>query len=494
MSGTMQESSPAPAGAPRPRAIRPPWFLLCVALLWLAGAWHQYATLTHIPASGEVAALRGFDDNCYFAFGRSLVLDGDWDFSNEYAFLAATQPESTAANFRELLASREGAPPNLYAPGTGLAAAPFIAAARGMDLLRARVGRTPPASPFAPLYPFAYLLAGITYGCLALVATRALVRRWLGPDAATVAAWAAVLCGPPVFYIVYAPGMSHATSAFLVASTLLAWTRWRTAPAGRAALGWALATGLCAGFAVSVRTTNVVLALPLAEPAITALVRWRRDRGLLPVRVAQSAVMALGGLAGVLPLLFAWRVLYGSWFANPQAYAMSGLPVHFLDVLFARRHGLFFWAPLYVVAAAGMVAVVRGHRALLPAVLMVPALAVVYGYWEQWWLGAAFGMRGFVDLMPVFALGFGAVFAALARWRPARGRVIAWELVVCFALLNFHLATAFRGGAVFVDGPLYWLDTITHQETYKMRLWRDRMAYSDFSEEARNRLIRPDYE
>ena len=489
----MSEPAREPAAATAPRAFRVPWFLLCVALLWMAGAWHQYATLTHVPLAGAVPAIRGFDDNCYFVFGRSLVLDGDWDFSNEFAHLVATQPEATAVNFREALAEREGPPPNFYPPGTGLAAVPFIAAARGADLLRARIGRTWPASPFSPLYPYAFLLSGITYGALALVLTRALVRRWLGPDDAPLAVWAAVLCGPPVFYIVYAPGMSHATSAFFVAATLLAWTRWRSDPGGRAALVWAAVAGVCAGFAVSVRTTNVVLALPLAEPMLTALLRYRRENAPIRPRLVQSALMVSGGLAGVAPLLLAWRILYGSWFANPLQYRMAGLPVHFFEVLFARLHGLFFWAPLYLVAAAGMVVLVRRHRALLPVVLTVPALAVVYGYWYQWWLGASFGMRGFVDLMPVFALGFGAVFAALARWRPARGRVIAWELVLCFALLNFHLATAFRGGAVFVDGPLYWLDTISHSETYKMRLWRDRMAYTDFSEGARHPLIRPDY-
>ena len=95
-----------------------PWvFVIAVCLSWNAVMLFQQQTVPRTPW------LVGWDDNFYFAWGRSLAVDVDWDFENDVAVAASRAPlgQGAAREFRSHLEPSErtktGRVRNKYAAG-----------------------------------------------------------------------------------------------------------------------------------------------------------------------------------------------------------------------------------------------------------------------------------------------------------------------------------------------------------------------------------------
>ncbi|MBX7244261.1 MAG: hypothetical protein K1X53_02110 [Candidatus Sumerlaeaceae bacterium] len=458
-------------------------FPTSLAVFWMFCALNALLKLTYAP-DNRIPYPVGLDSNCYYAFARSLFFDHDLNFANDYEFIARTQPAGTAGPFAELLKANPANPGNVFNAGTGIAALPFLAAAWVLDGARTIISGATPASGFSSLYVFAFHLASITYGAVALYLAFRMLRRWFEPPLAAVACWATLLCGPMLFYMAAETSMSHCFGAFFGTAGLLAWLNWRESE-GRRAAWFALLSGVCIGFAVCIRPYNAPVVIVLAEPLLRQIIRRSG-----PSRWLSTLVAGIGLFLGFLPQMVAWKVQTGSWIANTTNYQFYLLPPNALNVLFARRHGLFFWAPAYLIALLGLVLSLRHYRHPAVALLAVfLGVTYMYGNWWYWWLGFSFGMRGYVDYPAIFAFGFAAAIGWIATNLGRRAILIAWEVTALFFIINVHLLIAFTGGVTYVDGPLYWLDTISHGKEYKAQIRRLVAPWSDFAPERRVSLF-----
>jgi hypothetical protein len=496
-------------GTAQPRRRRLSGFHFSLAAAWLAAVALAYCSFTLRREMPVVPYLTGFDENGYYAYARSLFFDGDLNFANDYTFLVRTLHPDMAGPYSQLLAENPGMPRNHFNAGPGFSALPALAAARAIAGARILFAGAETVSPFAPLYAFAFLVANITYGIGAMFLAHRVLRRWFDPWVAAFAVWGAALCGPFLYYLFVAPGMSHLTSAFFVTLAVAAWFWWREAD-GRAATWRGFAAGLCVGWALCVRGTSLPIALLLLEPAVACALRGekRNWRGTLGGVWGGTLAAFVGAAAGFLPQMLVWKAVYGVWLANTQSYGFHVVPAYALHVLFSRRHGLFFWHPALLVAVVALgalcmnratVATVRGEknakggsgaRGVAVALMLVFFGVVwVYGNWRVYWLGVSFGMRGFVDFLAVFAFGFAVAADRLAERMGTRARTAAWELAALFLIVNLHLALCFRGGVITVDGPLYWLDTVSKGRLYKEQLAREARAFTGWDLRSRASLF-----
>ena len=84
-------------------------------------------------------------------------------------------------------------------------------------------------------------------------------------------------------------------------------------------------------------------------------------------------------------------------------------------MLFSVQKGLFFWSPLLLAAVAGLVLLGRSPNAarafVLPGVVFLALDTYVIASWWDWQFGGSYGHRGFVDALPIFALGLAAFFS-----------------------------------------------------------------------------------
>lgn len=369
----------------------------------------------------------------HFVYLRSLWIDGDLDFANDYAQVS---PRGASVDPLTPL-GRVG---NLHPVGPALLWSPFYLAA---DALARLSGRAPDGQ--GPLYRNAAALGGLVYGWIGLVllyrAVRLVAERWAALVASLGIGFGTFL----YWYVAFAPTMAHAVA--FCAAALFVWV-WLSEPAGaRRALLLGAALGLCA----LTRWANALLVL---LPAVEALPRLARREEWRPL--AREALLGLLAFLAVFwPQMLVWRLLYGAWLTVPQGAAFVGASPHWDGVLFSPHHGLFSWSPLAYLALPGFLMLARrapwrGLAALACGLALVRLNAGV----ADWWGGAAFGARRFDALLPLLGLGLGATLVALARFSARHPRLLAGGCVGLLVGWNLLLARSYESGAWDYAGPV----------------------------------------
>jgi hypothetical protein len=141
-------------------------------------------------------------------------------------------------------------------------------------------------------------------------------------------------------------------------------------------------------------------------------------------------------------------------------------------VLFSVQKGLFFWSPILLAACAGFgmllaqaadpealnrVPLIRRIRSRGSASAFVPGgvifLAVntyIIASWWDWQFGGSYGHRGYVDALPVFAIGLAAFFSWAAR-RPLPLAAVSALTLIAISLSVFQMAQYWAGIVPFSD-------------------------------------------
>jgi hypothetical protein len=202
-------------------------------------------------------------------------------------------------------------------------------------------------------------------------------------------------------------------------------------------------------------------ALFLAVPLALLLVDAARDRAWAGA-AARGAVMVACAVLAFVPQLLAYHAINGAY--GPSRLVtrkMSYASPHFLQVLFDPGHGLFLWAPLLLVAIAGLVATVARRRDAAAAALLAAFLlqAWINGSVESWTQAGAFGSRRFVGATVLFAWGLAPVLCAV---RARAGAAACAGLVLLFAWWNVSLMVQF-GLKIMDRQRLDWPEVAVNQ-------------------------------
>jgi len=246
------------------------------------------------------------------------------------------------------------------------------------------------------------------------------------------------------FYATRQPAMSHAyvyllfcALLYLVERNILSPSPWRTA-------GIII---LCS-LAVLIRQLHAIIILfPLlyAAPdraAVVARLRWLTERRAV---VLGGVLIALALWA---PQLAYWHALTGKWFIFPYGYKGEHFD-HVADpqlggVLWSVRNGWFVYSPLVLVGVVGLALQawrkVPGARTTLAILLLV---LYSYGAWWCWWLGGAYGHRGFVEYLALLAFPMAWALQRVLAWRTAL-RAAMVMLIVLLLAANLRLTERFE--------------------------------------------------
>lgn len=393
------------------------------------------ATLLFPKPSGRVII---GDATHHFVQLRSLVFDRDVSFLNEHMHIYGF---ADTAEERDRLLADVGTPTGLvrnYMPiGPAILWAPLYLLVVGLE----RVMLGPGVDGFSRAAQLAPGVTGILAATAGTWLTWRLCRRETSDSSAIIATAAAWLGTHALYYSLVSPAYSHAASMLSSALFFGYWIRSRgELPSIATAAVW----GALVGVAALMRWQDAVFAVaPLVD-----IVRWRTP---MRTRLTAAAAMTAAALVVFSPQLLVWKALYGQAFAVPQgASFMQWSSPHLLAVLFSDNHGLFTWAPLLLVGAAGLVACL-GRRAdlALPVTLVVLASWYVNASVADWWAGEAFGARRFLSLFPLFAMGLATWLHAVERspralgWRCALLGVLTganWLLLLQYQLFMKGLA------------------------------------------------------
>ncbi|HSF17059.1 MAG TPA: hypothetical protein VLK65_16030 [Vicinamibacteria bacterium] len=354
----------------------------------------------------------------YFVIARSLLFDGDLDFSNDYLLVRAPLP----------IAER-------YPLGTPLLSLPFLLAAHGLLVIASWLGRGLEPSGFGNAYETAFGLAGYFFASWALVRGLRTLSRYFPVSTSFIALCSVWSASFLVWYMVVEPSMPHAMSFAFSSFFLCYWLDNRPLEGPRQWL-W---LGLLAGLASLVRWQNgVLLALPLLDRLLDAPRPWRN-----------MFLSVLGFALAFMPQLIFWRRTAADALALPlEGHGVAFDQLSLLEVLYSTNRGLFPWNPVLYLSVMGLLAWVGVARRLaLLGLLGFGIQAFVNGSVAIWWAGWSFGGRRFDSCLPLFMLGAAALVELLRR----RPLVLVVALFAGLTLWNYGLMEQTRSGAIPPD-------------------------------------------
>jgi hypothetical protein len=436
--------TPAPAargsgGGGWQRLIRRPggprWYSytgLCFAALALFFSV-RYVIQEPAPISTASPYAHG-DGVYYYVYLRSLMFDGDVDFTNDL---------SVVGNPFHLGVSRLGKPRNFWTGGTALFWSPFAFIAQAHLTVSHWLGwNEEPRNGAGPKFQRITLFGSVFWGLIALGLIGWLVRPMFGERSAVYAMLAVAFASPLHWYMLRQPSFSHASSAAAVALFVAYWYRSQDQ---RSLRGW-VGLGLLLGLAMLVRPQNALHALlPLSEwlPMFMAAARSKNLRRVLSA-LAHGFAFALPASGLYFLQMLAWKGIYGKWMLDAhEASFLDFTSSRFLETLFASRMGLFAWHPLLYVAFFGLVGTalypglprkVRRFASWAVAVFLLQA--VVNGAAVDWWAGWSFGGRRFMDCSIYFGVGLAAALHALVHLAT---RASAWITKAALPMLVIAL-------------------------------------------------------
>jgi len=192
-----------------PRYFQPRWVFVGLLLFSLL----FFLALLRVPrVDGQ---LIGSDGAYYYVYVRSLAIDHDLSFANEYAYYQL--PAITYG------VTPTGLAPNKYAIGPALLWMPFFLVAHGIALIGHTLGLGVAPDGYGYLYQGAIAIGSIIYGTLGFWLAYRCTRRRFSHVAALLAVGLLWLASNSFYYMVFEPSMSHMVSLFSVALLLTIW-------------------------------------------------------------------------------------------------------------------------------------------------------------------------------------------------------------------------------------------------------------------------------
>jgi hypothetical protein len=289
---------------------------------------------------------------------------------------------------------------------------------------------------FTLYYQHAAGVSGVFWAIAGLVVLRALLRRHFS-DAVTAATLIAILLGTNLFhYATYDSSYSHVYSFFLFACFLYLTDRWYE----RSTRHDAILMGIVAGLIVLVRHTNVLFLIMFPLYGVSSVTtlgeRWQHLR----TQSTELLVMMAIALVVVAPQLLLYYQATGRFLVS--SYGSLGFQFtspQLFGVLFSVQKGVFFWSPLLLAALAGLMFTRGQARALrVPGLMFLTANTYLIASWWDWQFGGSYGHRGFVDALPLFAVGLAGSFAWAAA-SSTRRRLTAAAATLAIALSVFQM-------------------------------------------------------
>lgn len=375
----------------------------------------------------------------YYVYARSILIDQDVNFKNEYEEFVPSGKQIRQRNQNDDFEITTGPfseyPENYFAIGSGLLWLPALAVVHGGLLGLQELGfETTVADGFSQPYMTGVGVIGCFYAFLAILLTYKMLRLRFSNEAAVLTCLFLITTTASINYVLFDPMYSHVSALFtasLVLYLCLKYPSFIQMP-----LYIAFTIGLSLGLAALVRWQVLLFGL-------IPFVMWLRaffQGSAWDKIILKGVVLALGTILVFIPQLICWHSMYGSYLIIPQGTSFF-VPRLFgwAHVLLSNKHGMFFTHPITGLAFIGMFIVLRKSNISLPelrlpvfiAFLVFILQAILNGAVLDLDAGTSFGMRRMINTYPILAIGLAGL---LATWM---SKTTAWKPVTLWLVASF---------------------------------------------------------
>jgi hypothetical protein len=407
----------------------------------------------------------------YYAYLRSVLIDHDLRFENDY--LAGNQSfvlskVDAQGHLLPEMYTRTGYVENHFTVGPAILWAPVMIVVHSIVLLANHFGAHVPADGHSRPYLIAMAMTTACYGFLALLLAFQIARKYFDERWAFLATLGIWLASSLQVYMYFNPSWSHALSAFTVSLFLWYWDRTQLR---RRAGQWVI-LGLLAGLMGNVYYPNIFLLMfPTVELIYLLRADWTdsaQTRTPLPRLILNGVLFAAALIVALLPTFITRQIIYGSPFATgyPGMRTWHWTSPALLQVLFSSDHGMFSWTPILMLAAIGLFLLSNRNVLLgIGSVLTFLSFYFFIASYPDWDGLSSFGNRFFVSLTPIFILGLCALLNGFGDWigKPSRAELSAALVIGLFSVWNMGFIFQWGTHMVPARGRISWSEMAENQ-------------------------------
>lgn len=325
----------------------------------------------------------------YFSWLRSIIIDHDVHFFNEYSVFGVQQ-----------LLTSLGLIGNQYAIGPALFWSPIYL------LIHTLIQ----GNGYSFVYQYAVGLLSCFYCLVGLFVLYKVLRQFFSPFI-SVLSFVGIAWGTQLFFYGSLDTVNSHALSFFVASLLLYLLVQKNISYGLA--------GFFAGLLGMIRIQDSMFILfPFSLLFISIAHHYKSKTVHIYPYFRNGIALAVGFFIPIAIQFFSWYLVYGDLRIPylERGYGFSFIDSSFFSVLISPNHGLFFWTPLLLFAGIGLL-IKNNNLVALMRITFLFFLWQTYliGSWSIWWQGASFSGRMFISLLPFFALGLANFLSFLER-------------------------------------------------------------------------------
>lgn len=412
------------------------WFL---TVLLATLAFYIIAVQIQYKKQGR-EVLHGADPMYYFVYMRSIVMDHDLNFANEYEYF----------NIKEPINPDTGHPVNKYSIGFPLLVLPFFLFVHAIILFLNLIGMGLCSTGYSLPYQLSMCLGSIVYGYSGIIISYRLCRKFFPEWISFVSVTTLFLSSNLFYYFMKGPYYSHLLSFFTVSLFISVWLDIQK----ESRLRKYVILGVVAGLMTLVRQQDITF---LSIPILFGLYhKIKGDEMSFHLSLRHIAAFGVGMFSIFLIQMSVWKVIFGSFIT--YSYGKGGF-IYFaspkiLEVLFSSRHGLISWNPIILFSLIGLLILLKHHRSI--GVLFIIAFLLqlyINSSWYIWWFGYSFGHRGFINCTPIFIVGLASLISSVAKRVSLR-----YIIIICFLFVvwNMVMILAYLSEILPADGYFNW--------------------------------------
>jgi hypothetical protein len=402
------------------------------------------------------------DEIQYFVYLRSICMDKDLHFENEYKHFVAKSPEAYKDFVKAFLIRRTatGRPPNFAPIGCSILWSPFYGCAHLYVTISNAFGGEIAANGLSKPYIIAITFGSAFLGFIGIVLLYLLCRRYFSLFDASWALVTIWLASSLVFYMYIKAPMSHSCSFFIVSLFIFLWF---SSYGKRSLKGW-IFLGMVGGLMYLVREQNgLFLILPLIEAIESYIAKLRRIdwQGMVNL-LGRHLLFIIVFLFTLLPQFLTYKVLNG--FYRPADFVTSHLNLKtpaILSLLFSSYHGFISWTPIVLLGIIGLILFFKKDKKLCLVFSLAFILQLyISASYSTWWAGASYGARRMINTLPLLALGLGALSEKLRPKLTTKGLV---AIALLFIVWNFFFIIQYSTGMVPREAPISFKKMVYNQ-------------------------------
>jgi len=448
-------------------------FILFFLLLEPLGRFNNWIPPSLHTGFYSITQIDSADDSSWYAYLRSMVIDGDIDFFNERGYRHKFSLTSTgyATNW-------------IYAFGNAILWLPYFLIGHIIAWIYHAAGFSVSLDGFSAPYHVLTGIGSATNALFGMFLLYLILKRYFSKKASFLAVNIICYSSFLPFYIFVRSRMAHANEFFCIVLFLYLWLIVHDKEKRENV--YYLLLGISAGLLASVRLNDLSLIVIFLSGWVWGFFSdFKKGRNNLGRRVINLTLFLVPILVIISPIFIISKILFNNYFSLENAKTTSdsvlalgssikailNLFSHFrlTSLLFSADKGLFFASPALIAGFAGFFMFIKKHR-YVGCVFLTGFLINIFQVVTFVGFGVEYGIRYLIPSLPFFAIGLAFI---IDRYKTKVGvfisitfgiLLIAWQYIQLVQYKVFmrwddphFILKSFKNIPVLIDEKSFYL-------------------------------------